>query len=249
MTDNIISREEFINLLDEIIEDEMQKPLNEIDMEIVTACEHLINALMGNEHEYTDEDAEKYFAEITRKHREKKNPFFIRSKRILAASVAVFIIFFGGIAFCAFNPTVKDMILNVLELNVGDSVYDNGITYIYMGQSRNYNSIEELVLVENLNILYPRELPDNVSVKSIYITENRDETTITYTDYSIGIIITHNYESTKLPIDSEYFINNIKYSIIEKEDCYMAYAIINQDLYSIRSNNEETLYQLIKSLE
>ena len=135
MTDKYITKEKLIQLLDDAIENEIQKPTEETDMEFVTECEHLINTLMGNEHEYTNEDAERYFAEIMKKKKAKKNTFFIQSKKVIAASIAIFFIFLSGLTLYAFNPTVRDLILKTLNLEIGQTISEGGVTYEYKGKS------------------------------------------------------------------------------------------------------------------
>lgn len=249
MTDRYITKEELIQLLDDAIESEIAKPTEETDMEFVTECEHLINMLMGNEHVYTDKDADRYFKEITKKRETKKIPLFIRSKGFLAASIAVFIFFLSGITLYAFNPAVRETILKTLDLNIGASINDVGITYKYMGRSVKYESIEELMNAEKITIHYPKELPDGVSIENIYSTEKRDVTTVLYTDPTIGVFITHNVKSDKLPDGEEYSVNNRRYIISDNQDRYEAYTIIDNDLYSVRSTDRDILFMLINSLE
>ena len=247
MTDKYITKEKLIQLLDDAIENEIQKPTEETDMEFVTECEHLINALMGNEHEYTNEDAERYFAEIMKKKNVKKNTIFIQSKRVIAASIAVFIIL-GGITLYAFNPTVRDLILKTLNLEIGQTISEGGVTYEYKGKSTSYNTIEELLKEKNLNIVYPTQCAYDAQITRIIRTESNDITIFNFSNATIELIISHNSTiSTSIFENAEIVSNNYTFFITSKSEHYTAYTIINGDLYTIKCDTKENLLLMINS--
>ena len=72
MTEQNMTPKELIEWLDNEIETEMQKPTEEIDMEYVNECEQLIDILMDNYHEYTDEDAENTLLNSKRRKTQKR---------------------------------------------------------------------------------------------------------------------------------------------------------------------------------
>ncbi len=242
------NQEQLMKWLSDAIMIEMKKPVDEINVEFVDSCEDLLNTLMG-ETQLTDKEIQEHVNKIIKKNGSNihKPKFFRRSKNLIAASISVFIIFLGGITLYAFNPTIKDIILKTLNLEVGQSIDEGGITFTYWGVTTKYNSIEAIIEAENLNILYPRELPDGCYIESIYVMEHN--IAIKYTDSSIGLLITYNFNTDQLPNGDEYFINNQKFIIAKYNNRYEAYTIIDQDLYTIRSISEDILFMLINSLE
>ena len=246
-----MTKEELIEWLDNAIEIETKKPTNEIDMDFVTECEQLINVLMGNYHEYTDEDAERYLAEIEKREKAKKNTFFIRSKKALAASVAVFIIFLGGFAVYASSPVVREFIHNVLNLDMGQGLEQDGITYVFLGQSFRYKNIETLLESENLNIKYPTNIPYNAYIKKVRYIETEENIYFTFSDERIQFTISKNKElSIGLIQNAETVtIDNLIFYINSKNNCFIAYSIINSDLYTLQCDSKEELIKMIKSIE
>ena len=242
---------ELIEWLDNEIETEMQKPTEEIDMEYVNECEQLIDILMDNYHEYTDEDAEKYFAELEKKKNAKKTNVLIRSKKILAASIAILIIFLGGFTIYASSPVVKDIINKVLGLNVGQSLENENITYTNNGKTLIYGSIEDLVESEDLSIVYPVKISYNASIELISYTESDNSITFAFDDKRIQFIIKKNtvLDESRLKNAEKVLIKNYTFFLVSKDSIYLAYSIINNDFYSLQCDSKEELLNMINSFK
>lgn len=251
MTEKHITKNELIQLLGEAIDAELEKPTEETDMDFVTECEHMINALMGNEHVYTDEDAEKYFAEIKKKEKAKKNTFSIRSKKVLAASIAVFIIFIGGFTVYAASPVVRDFIHSALNLDIGQFVEEDGITYINSGTNIKYENIEELIENEKLDIKYPKYIPYNATIKKISYIEEDKNVYFTFSDDRIQFTIKKNsYLSDSFIKNAQKTtIGNWEFYITSKNIGFMSCVIISDDLYTLQCDSEDELIKMINSIE
>ena len=250
MDKEYISQEKFIKLLEETIESELQKPSEETDMKAVLECEHLINALMGNEHVYTSEEAEKYFAKI--KEKEAKKPSFcIFSKRALVASVAAFVMFLGAFTVYATSPVVRDFIHKTLNLDVGNSFEEDDITYIHAGKNVQYDNIEDILEKENLDIRYPRYFPYNATITEVGYIESGNKIFFTFNKNQIQFTIKKNASlSDGLIKNAEKIsINNFNYYINSKDTFFIAYAIINNDLYTIQCDSKEELLNIINSIK
>lgn len=246
-----MTKEELIEWLDNAIEIETQKPTNEIDMEFVNECEKTINILMGNYHEYTDEDAKKYFAEITKKNAAKEKPFFIRSKKFIAASVAVILIFLGGFTVYASSPVVKDWVHKVLNFDIGQAVEEDGITYIFSGETIDYKNIEDLITNECLGIKYPKTIPYNATIERILYTEADDSLYFAFSDDRIQFSIEFNTDLNEgLTKNSEKIIvNDFVFFLNSKNTIHIAYSVINNNLYTLQCDSKEELLNMINNLK
>lgn len=98
-------------LLAEIISVELSKPDEDIDMGLIDECQSLINILL-NAHEYTEKEIETHYNRILLKTKAAEIPFkqpnkaFFSLKKVLVASVVIFIFFGFSIGLLAFNPTL-----------------------------------------------------------------------------------------------------------------------------------------------
>lgn len=242
---------ELIEWLDNEIETEMQKPTEEIDMEFVNECEQLIDILMDNYHEYTDEDAEKFFAELEKKKNAKKTNVFMRSKKILAASIAILIIFLGGFTIYASSPVVREYFREVLNFNIGESFTRDGFTYTHAGKTNVYTDIDELIENEALDIKYPKYLPYNSTIEKIGYIEN--DKTIYFTFSNIAVAYTIQFKTPLLEGHVKYAekitVNNIDFYLNEKSTSIVAYSNINGDLYTLQCPTKEELIKMINSIE
>lgn len=246
-----MTREELIEWLDNAIAIEEQKPIEETDMEFINKCEKLISILMGNYHEYTDEDAKDYFEMITKKESPQRKKFFFGIKKVLAASIAILIIFLGGFTVYASSPVVKDIINRVLSLNVGQSLENENITYTYEGKSLIYDNIEDLVEIENLGIVYPDKIPYNAHVKLISYTKSNNRITFTFNDKRIQFTVEKNVDldESRFKNTDKVSIKNYTFFVASKGSMYLAYSIINNDLYSLQCDSKEELLNMINSFK
>lgn len=246
-----MTREELIEWLDNAIAIEEQKPIEETDMEFINKCEKLISILMGNYHEYTDEDAKDYFEMITKKESPQRKKFFFGIKKVLAASIAILIIFLGGFTIYASSPVVKDIINKVLGLNVGQSLENENITYTNNGKTLIYGSIEDLVESEDLSIVYPVKISYNASIELISYTESDNSITFTFDDKRIQFIIKKNtvLDESRLKNAEKVLIKNYTFFLVSKDSIYLAYSIINNDFYSLQCDSKEELLNMINSFK
>ena len=250
MDKEYISQEKFIKLLEETIESELQKPSEETDMKAVLECEHLINALMGNEHVYTSEEAEKYFAKIKKKKATKKT-VHIFSKRTLVASVAVFVMFLGAFTVYATSPVVREFIHKTLNLDVGNSFEEDDITYIHAGKNVQYDNIEDILEKENLDIRYPRYFPYNATIKEVGYIESENKIFFTFNKNQIQFTIKKNttIDENFIKNADTIIVKDLCFYINERKTCFVAYASINNDLYTLQCDSKEELLKMINSIE
>ena len=246
-----MTREELIEWLDNAIAIEEQKPIEETDMEFINKCEKLISILMGNYHEYTDEDAKDYFEMITKKESPQRKKFFFGIKKVLAASIAILIIFLGGFTIYASSPVVREYFREVLNFNIGESFTQDGFTYTHAGKTNVYTDIDELIENEALDIKYPKYLPYNSTIEKISYIEN--DKTIYFTFSNIAVAYTIQFKTPLLEGHVKYAekitVNNIDFYLNEISTSIVAYSNINGDLYTLQCPTKEELIKIINSIE
>jgi len=164
-------KETLIRFLGDVIEAEMGKPDDEINLELIEECDGFLSELLSD---VTISDGQMKeniakikgmatFAEIP-PIRTRRMP---RPRRLVAAILAAVLLIGGSLTAYAFVPAFRDVVCYVLKLERGSTVDDGGVTYTYSGKAVKYQSIEELVQKENLNILYPHNLPETLKIKAI----------------------------------------------------------------------------------
>ena len=165
----MLDKQDMIRFLGDVIEAEMDKPEDEIDMELIAECDAYLAELLADT-EISDEQMTANIAKIKGKACHTKAPEtrtrrMPRPRRLIAAILAAVLLIGGTLTAYAFVPAFRDMVRNVLNLGKGSTMDDGGVTFIYSGKRSTYESIEELIQKENIDILYPHNLPEGLKKK------------------------------------------------------------------------------------
>ena len=134
-------------------------------------------------------------------------------------------------------------------------VEDNGITFVRHGDVIMYSSLEELLDGEDLLILYPTWLPEDVNIEQLYCYGQNESYTITFNfsdeniSYSVRTIDEHSAffdETTKVSI----FIDGMECEavLIEDEGEYILKFINEGLLYSIGTHDKAQLNHIVNCL-
>lgn len=137
-------------------------------------------------------------------------------------------------------------LLNIPEKTV-ENYDDNSI--FWSDDSRIYNSMQEMIESESLNILYPDELPNGYEFTDFRITDSGIFLEIVafkaepYIYFRVEI-------GTNITIDDySHQINNIKYNLFDTPDGYQACWVSDGNYYWIVVSDEATLSEIIKNLK
>ena len=253
----MLDKQEMMRFLGDVIEAEMDKPEDEIDMELIAECDAYLAELLADI-EISDEQMTANIAKIKEKACHTKAPEtrprrMPRPRRLVAAILAAALLIGGTLTAYAFVPAFRDMIRSVLKLGCGETIDENGITYVYNGERKKYNSIEDWVVSENLDILYPHELPDGLTVKNIFVAGEGETLTynISFTDGISGIAIMHKAEDVSaLHKESEIFVTPqgvISYVLI-RESIIVSTTVHNDWTYYITTNTMDDLKIILDNL-
>jgi len=252
----MIDREILAKWLGDIISEEMKKSDSEIDWDLVDECEaylaELYSDVVISEKELKANIAKikEKTCNVTSSPKRSRKP---RMRRLLAAGLAAAVLLCCAVTAYAFVPSVRDMINTVLRLPVGSMIDDQGITFTYEGRITSYNSIDELMQNEKLDIMYPHSLPDGLKIKHVTCTgENTTfRCTITFAD-NLGSVVAEAHEIDASKISSSAIIheslNDIKYYITDDGTLYTAIAIHSGWTYRINMYSMEHLIGLLDNI-
>ncbi len=256
MQNPILDKESMIKWLGEVIDAELDKPDDEIDMALIMECNAYLAELMP-EVDVTDEQIERNIASIMNKSCNEKRTSTTprrtpRKRRLIAIICAVALAIGGTVSAYAFVPAFRDMVRNVLNLGAGASVDDGGITFTYLGRMAIYESLDELIQAENLNIMYFHKLPDGIKIKYVTCSGEGENfvCTITFADGMGSFYVeAHETDISKLSTSSIiYEANGISYYITDDTELYVAVATHNSWTYNVSTHNMELLKELLENL-
>ncbi len=245
-----------IKWLGEIIDAEMEKGDDEIDMALVMECDAYLAELMSDV-VISEEQMAKNIASIKGKTCNEKitstTRRMPRMRRIIAAVCAAAVIIGGMVTAYAFVPAFRDMVRDVLNLGQGSSVDEGGVTYTHQGEIRKYKTIDELIIGENLNILYPHNLPSELKIKAISSYGEGDSLTyfISFEDSSVSISVKCGEgDISQLSSNSQIYQNtkNITSYILVNEEATVSTTVHDGRTYYITANNIDQITTLLENL-
>ena len=172
-----------INFFEFLLNEEISKPLGEMNSEAVDnyikILLHLQDKHVELSPEFIDEQVRKIFhkeeiaepetAKTTRKQINKKKVWLV------AACIAILVALFS-IVSVANDWNVFDFLSekfgSVHSTPVEEELDFNGVSVIMNGKNTNYKSIADALENERIDILYPKTLPNNIEVNKITFYKN-----------------------------------------------------------------------------
>ena len=213
MTEYEMLKKRTIKLLGEIISSESAKPDDEADFALIEECENLLCELLDADISLSEEDIEARIKKITQKN---SKILFGKTKkrisRVVAIACASIVLCIGvGAAACMIDPKILDGIRTILKYNVGESIDIDGITFTNGGKVKEYKTIDELLADNQIDIMYPHELPEGVYIEDVYVSEEGlFPIVIVFNDSRNGLSIYKNKEERieNLKSDTESVVIN-----------------------------------------
>ena len=182
-----LSDEEKVAYLFDIIHSEASKPMDEMDQELVARCSEYASQYNQNVvPTLTDEEVEERLTALKqRQHKQDNKPRRAVTLRktavVIAAVVLVSLLTLTVVARSSGFQSVGDFVVYAMDnLFSGGAVDENQITYVYNGNSKTYESIEKWWKNEALGLMYPRKLPEGVSIDKIVCTKKEQGTSVVY---------------------------------------------------------------------
>ncbi len=261
---------EFLEKLKNLYDLEIQKPLKEINTEFIDKIVSLSLEIQGLKAELTPEEVEEKvrkipFVEIatlnTTPESVKGRATKVKSHKILliAAIISILVAIFT-ITSIAFDWNIFDELKNrfgtVAETPVDQEIDVNGISVYMRGESQKYKTVEEAINALNLDVLYPSELPDNISLEKIVLSdfESKEKLVFSFSDekFTYAILFDETIsEDIKNVTTDTYKINEFICYEIDKADMgvVQVYFEYNNALYLLNYNNKQDLIEVIENLK
>jgi hypothetical protein len=173
-----------------------------------------------------------------------------RFGRIAAMFVAIIVaavIVGHGVAVAMGYDNILDLIRSAFSSS-DRAVTGSEENDLFLSDNRIYNSFEEMLAAENLNILYPARLPVGYSFATIEVVELdnffevRAMSNESYITFWVEFDVNHQFDSY------EYEINGIKFNILEHDETYQACWVIENNYYRIVAADRAVLSEIIENL-
>ena len=265
---NKATKEQKIQWLCQIIDNETDKPEDEIDFALIGECSAYLRELSDKAMEATKEQKQRILQQIKAHHNQTatKSAKVLRPRwktarkavGIAIAAVLLLTLTLSVIAkvngYSSAWEYVKENIQKVIGLDAGDRVNEGEITLIKNDGVVAYKSIEELLEAEGLDILYPAELPNGVQITKIsqqIISEEYIIYCYIFTDENLSVLA-----STKSIVGTDdlkayepFIANNIKFYVRQRSDAsYQAVGYDGLYEYQIHCKDYNTLTTVLKGM-
>ncbi|MBQ7923538.1 MAG: hypothetical protein IJ325_13350 [Clostridia bacterium] len=252
MTSNRMTRAELIRWLGDTIRTETAKPFDEIDYDLVEECGCLLDELMGKSAALSEKEIAERLAKILPESgsavRKK-----IKYRKLWKIAVAAAVVLCMAVTVMAV-PTWRQAILTALNLNAGDSVDVNGITYVRAGVEKHYNALNDVLENEELDFLPPNIQTSTPRLERIIYSDEIDIVYLRFDDVTISyeIWLGNTDISPYVANATEYHFNGYTTNVVilkTADICtYYSYTIIENDIHNIVSDSLDTIEMLINSI-
>lgn len=266
---NKATKEQKIQWLCQIIDNETDKPEEEMDFALIGECSAYLRELSDKAAEATKEQKQRILQQIKAHHNQTATtksakvlrPNWRKMGRIVAIAATVVALLLSTLTVLAkvngYSSAweyVKENVQKIVGMNSGDRVNDREITLIKNDGVVAYKSIEELLKAEGLDILYPAKLPNGVQITKIsqqIISEEYIIYCYIFTDENLSVLA-----STKSIVGTDdlkayepFIANNIKFYVRQRSDAsYQAVGYDGLYEYQIHCKDYNTLTTVLKGM-
>ena len=270
-SNNNLDNQDFIKKLELLCDLEVEKPVEEMDVSLVMACVELILELRGETVNFTPEEVEEKVRKIpfveetttlnTPPKSVKGRSTKVKSRKILliAAIISILIAIFA-VSSIAFDWDIFDELKNrfgtVFNVPVNQEIDANGITVVIRGEFVTYDTIEDALKSENINILYPSKLPENTSLieLNLYKKNQSDKIMFVFNDekFVYSVVLNEEFPEYVYSDATEIIlINNLKCYLIEMSDLGVVqiYFKYSNNLYMLSYTDKQELIEIINNLK
>lgn len=185
-----------IQWLGDIIDTELDKPSDHINIKLVNECEYLINELTKDRVKISDKQLQRKLLKLKKTasgSKVVKQSGVRKRTKLILLPLCVILIFISMIGAISLNPEFRKIIRAAFNPNSGESTDIDGITYIRGDTAVIYSDIGVLLKTESLDILCPQNLPDDIVIEKIYTNgENLFPIQIIFNDSDITYTIQAN---------------------------------------------------------
>ena len=239
---------------------EISKDYKEMDSDLVTECVDFLMELEGKERLTKEEIEQKVenipFIATDNIYTKTKKRFRLKTLAVVAAVLAILVaVFTVATSYDPLNNLLKEMSHFIAEMVEGESINVDGVTINKPGETITYDTLEELLEIENIDVLYPLWLPNDNKITSVWYVDD------VYSDYYIFKCENVTYNITAFlnkSIDDE--IKNslilkevnglgVYYEYYDNKNHFQANFEYNGKLYSVGAYTEDELFKIIENLK
>ena len=267
---NRATKEQKIQWLCQMIDNETDKPEDEMDLALIGECSAYLRELSDKAAEATKEQKQRILQQIKAHHNQTattKSAKVLRSRwktvrKVVAIAIAAVLLLVSTLTVIAkvkgYSNAweyVKENIQRIVGLDAGDRMNEGEITLIKNDGVVTYKSVEELVQKEKMDIMYPSRLPDGIQITQIsqhFMLENHIMYSIHFNTLGQSIAI-----SSKRNFSQEYLEQHKKitfsfftaYVVKEENEMYQVVVFDGKYEYLICCNNYEILMDILNSMK
>ncbi len=256
-----------INFFEFLLDEEISKPLGKMNSEAVDnyikILLHLQDKHIELSSEFIEEQVRKIFhpkeATVPEAVKLKTTKKYFNKKKVwlVAACIAILVALFSIVSFSSEKGVVDtledffgtfEFIPFGKETNVGNETFGKGT------DAQLYNSVEDFVKTEKINLMYPKNIEDTINHISLGEVEKKNTIDISYIDSDLFITITLNSEISKRTMEfcnEKITLNGIDYYICKMDDIsqIQAYFQYNNNFYIVAHSDEAELINILKNME
>lgn len=203
---NRATKEQKIQWLCQIIDNETDKPEDETDFALIGECSAYLRELSDKAAEATKEQKRRILQQIKAHHNQTATksakvlrPNWKTARKAVAIAIAAALLLTLTLSVIAkvkgYSSAweyVKDNLQKIASMDCGDRVNDEGITLVKNDGVVTYNSVEELLRTEEYDIMYPAELPEGVQLTKILeqiVSEEKTVYCYQFTDLGFSVAV------------------------------------------------------------
>ena len=262
-------KQKLIDYLNFVCDYEASKPIDEMNEELIDSCVNVLLELQDkhvtHSPEFIEEQVRKIFrkgeTEISVPEAVKPTKKRINKKKVwlVAACIAILVALFSVVSV-ANDWNVFDFLSekfgSVHSAPIEEELDFNGVTVVMNGKNVNFQSIEEALKEQKLDVLYPSTLPNSIEIDKITLYEENsaDKLSYSFNDVDLYAEISFNASVSQEVINDATetkTINSIKCYICELPElnCTQITFAYKDDTYKFGYTDKKVLLDIIETLE
>ena len=266
---NKATKEQKIQWLCQMIDNETDKPEDEMDFALIDECSAYLRELSDKAAEATKEQKQRILQQIKAHHNQTAQgpanvlrPSWKTPRKIIAIAATIVLLLALTLTVIAkvngYSNAweyVTENFQKIFGLDAGDRMNDNGITLIKQDSVVSYDSIEELLQIEGYDILYPSELPDGIVVTKIsqqIIDEDYILYSFQFTDSNLSVVVSTRYNISQedLSNDKRLDISTLTTYLVKQESgIYQAVGYDNKYEYLFYCTDYDVLIKILNGMK
>ena len=265
---NRATKEQKIQWLCQMIDNETEKPEDEIDFALIDECSAYLRELSDKEAEATKEQKQRILQQIKAHHNQTATksakvlrPNWKTARKVVAIAIAAALLLTLTLSVIAkvkgYSSAweyVRENAKIFFNMSPGGKAKDGEITLTKHEGVVTYNSIEELLQAEGYDIMYPSELTEGVKITKILVQIISEEHIVycyRFSDENISMTVSTKSDVVLEDMEKHPKIENthiVAYLAKNEMGDYQAVCYDDKYEYRICCNDYDVLIEMLNSL-